>query len=342
MDTLRGIILLAALLPVLFWMLHFRDPYKVNTSWESIWTGMFIGAMMTLLLVGAALFWKALLPESYTISHWPFVKEASSFTAAAILAFLSAALPEEMLKLAAVWMLFYKNPETDKPHDLMVLAVAVSLGFAAFENVLYVINAEKWSRIAMIRSVTAVPGHAFYGVVMGSFLGASRLPGASRPAKYILFALCIPIMMHGIHNIGPIMEETVQPDSNIKAFIPLLVACSIVVEGMIALRIGNRFIGQDPSSFKLMRTATNLLGGWRRFLRGRFIFWGFSGVILFIFGVALLVIVLLAQFSNHSWILGEIDLEMRLPIWNTLVGAGLVGIFHGVVFIKRAKQPRWP
>ena len=49
----------------------------------------------------------------------------------------------------------------------------VALGFAAFENVKYVYS--YGFATGLVRAVTAVPGHAIFGVFMGYFYGYAKL-----------------------------------------------------------------------------------------------------------------------------------------------------------------------
>ena len=48
-----------------------------------------------------------------------------------------------------------------------VYAVFVSLGFALWENISYVLHFG--FQTAIVRSLTAIPGHACFGVFMGAF-----------------------------------------------------------------------------------------------------------------------------------------------------------------------------
>ena len=61
--------------------------------------------------------------------------------------------------------------------DALVYGVAVSLGFAAYENWEYVLNPiyldndyQQAGAIAIIRSFSAIPLHALAGIFMGFFL----------------------------------------------------------------------------------------------------------------------------------------------------------------------------
>ena len=84
-----------------------------------------------------------------------------------IQAFFVAALPEESFKLLALWLLLRKNPYFDEHFDGIVYAVCVGLGFAAVENVFFVVGEEgNWMGVAVNRALLAVPGHYAFAVVL--------------------------------------------------------------------------------------------------------------------------------------------------------------------------------
>ena len=85
-------------------------------------------------------------------------------------AFLGAAIPEELAKFVLLWLFLRNNRHFDERMDGIVYAVCISLGFAGLENMLYVIGDEDWMSVALSRAVFSVPGHFCFGVIMGVFL----------------------------------------------------------------------------------------------------------------------------------------------------------------------------
>ena len=85
----------------------------------------------------------------------------------------------------------------------MVYGVAVSLGYAAYENIEYVLYAlkEPSFEIATIRAYTAVPMHALCGIMMGFLITQSIF---EKKYNYInlLLALLIPVGIHGLYNFS--------------------------------------------------------------------------------------------------------------------------------------------
>ena len=89
-----------------------------------------------------------------------------------IMYFGIVAFSEEGFKYLVLRRLTWNNPEFNCKFDGVVYAVAVSLGFALWENIQYVIS--YGFSTALIRAVTAVPGHASFGVIMGAWYGLAK------------------------------------------------------------------------------------------------------------------------------------------------------------------------
>ena len=81
--------------------------------------------------------------------------------------YLVAGLCEEVGKFIILFIVTHKSRHFNCLFDGMIYAVVVSLGFATLENIMYV--AQFGFATAVVRAVTAVPGHMFDGVLMGYF-----------------------------------------------------------------------------------------------------------------------------------------------------------------------------
>jgi len=118
--------------------------------------------------------------------------------AAAYTAFLEAAVPEEFFKLVAVLLIAYNSSAFDEPFDGIVYCAIASLGFATLENVLYV--SDHGLSTAIARALTAVPMHAFCGVIMGYYVGRAKFSSGLRNAGFWFAALFWPILYHGAYD----------------------------------------------------------------------------------------------------------------------------------------------
>jgi len=117
---------------------------------------------------------------------------------AAFSAFVEAAIPEEIFKLLAVLLIVYRHPAFDEPFDGIVYCAIASLGFATLENVLYVSSGGL--SVAIARALTAVPLHAFCGVVMGYYVGQARFSSGLKTTGLWFAALFWPILYHGVYD----------------------------------------------------------------------------------------------------------------------------------------------
>ena len=86
--------------------------------------------------------------------------------------------------------------------DGVMYAVAVSLGFALWENIGYVFM--YGLHTAFIRAVTAVPGHACFGVFMGCWYAQGfvwyRRGNNSASKVCRVFAVILPALLHGAYD----------------------------------------------------------------------------------------------------------------------------------------------
>ncbi len=132
--------------------------------------------------------------------------------------FIGVALVEEFLKWIVLIKISKRNKNFNSLFDGLIYAVFVSLGFAALENVMYVV--ENGWYVAFMRSILSVPGHMFFAVMMGyhysmwNIYDKARLiegalarqgdiphvhaPFSSRISKRN--SLLIPVIAHGIYD----------------------------------------------------------------------------------------------------------------------------------------------
>lgn len=132
--------------------------------------------------------------------------------------FIGVALVEEGLKFLVMFLVTKDNKNFNSLFDGVVYAVFVSLGFAALENVLYVLK-NGWMN-ALMRGILSVPGHMFFGVLMGYYysfwhmeklaqkeeyrlmeLGyLSRRAQVHTGRKQIVMSLLMPVLAHGLYD----------------------------------------------------------------------------------------------------------------------------------------------
>lgn len=115
-------------------------------------------------------------------------------------AFLISAGIEEMLKWIVLFYFIYHHAEFDEPYDGILYAVAISLGFATVENVLYAMSNQVFFGTVLLRGLLPVSGHALFGVMMGYYLGLAKFTKQWKSRRILLYSLLIPWFWHGVYD----------------------------------------------------------------------------------------------------------------------------------------------
>ena len=116
--------------------------------------------------------------------------------------FFLTALVEEAGKYFVLKKTTWKHPAFNHTFDAVVYAVCASLGFATFENILYILDGDLST--AILRGLLSVPGHVTYAIFMGYYYGMAKLEstqgGEKRSKEYLTKALWIPVFLHGLYD----------------------------------------------------------------------------------------------------------------------------------------------
>lgn len=119
-----------------------------------------------------------------------------------LLYFGVVAFAEEGAKYALLKRTTWGLREFDCRFDGVVYAAFVSLGFALWENIGYVMMYGLGT--ALLRAVTAVPGHACFGVFMGCWYAQSyalaRQGNADASKLYRVLSVLLPALLHGAYD----------------------------------------------------------------------------------------------------------------------------------------------
>lgn len=131
--------------------------------------------------------------------------------------FLAIALVEETFKYLVVRIKILKSYEFDEPVDTMIYMAVVALGFAALENIFYLVpSAEKMfslgelimttAAVSFFRFVGATFLHALCSAMVGYFLALSL---CKRKNMWLTaFGLFFAVLLHGLYNFSIMEIET--------------------------------------------------------------------------------------------------------------------------------------
>ena len=130
-----------------------------------VWTAFLLGAA-SISLLGLA---RAPFMSILTAPENPWVAQA-------LHSIFGVALPEETVKVLAIVAVSARRRPFADPMDTVVYGAAVGLGFAAYENLAYLVqHAEMWRSLAALRSVLTVPFHGALGIIAGAYLAIGAL-----------------------------------------------------------------------------------------------------------------------------------------------------------------------
>jgi hypothetical protein len=155
-----------------------------------------------------------------------------------IFAVVVVGLSEEFSKYLFLRYYIFPKSEFCEPMDGIVYSVMVSMGFATFENLLYVFNQqtiEDSYNVAYLRMLTAVPAHASFAVIMGYFVGMAKFRKEKR--NLLLFTgLFSAALVHGLYDF--FIMQKMNKVLAIFTFITLIIAI-IMSRFMISSHIKN-------------------------------------------------------------------------------------------------------
>ena len=134
-----------------------------------------------------------------------------------IKAFFVVGFSEEFSKYIIVRYYSQPHKEYNEPFDGIVYAVMVSMGFAATENVMYVLQGGM--EVGIIRAFTAVPAHATFGILMGYFMGKAKF--SKNRIVLNLAGLFLAVLFHGAYDFFLFIDFV--PGIWIGAFVSLFI-----------------------------------------------------------------------------------------------------------------------
>lgn len=162
-----------------------KDPKPEPKKW--LWIATVSGV-----LIGPCIFIMA-------ICGYPVI-EADSYLSAFMTSFISAAIPEESLKFVVLYLIAKKCRYFDEMFDGIVYAVCIGMGFAGFENILYITGEDEgWLFVGISRALLSVPMHYFFAVIMGTFFSLGWFDDSNR-LRNLTLALIIPLVIHGLYD----------------------------------------------------------------------------------------------------------------------------------------------
>ena len=191
----------AAVIPAIFLMVKV---YKADKAEKEP-----AGLLVMLVVFGAISTAVAMILERIGVSVLSRLFEKDSLIYNALLYFVIVAFSEEGAKYFFMKKRTWNHPAFNYSFDAVVYAVFTSLGFALWENISYVFS--YGFSAALVRAVTAIPGHSCFGVFMGMWYGEAKMRenyGDYEGAKKCrVAAVVVPALLHGGYDFAASLES---------------------------------------------------------------------------------------------------------------------------------------
>jgi RsiW-degrading membrane proteinase PrsW (M82 family) len=238
LESLPTVIGTAAVAPALLilWLVVAADerpgpPLKV-------WTAFVMGAASISLL--------GVLRAPFSAIH---AAPENPWVAQVLHSVFGVALPEETVKVLVIVAVAARRRPFADPMDTVVYGAAAGLGFAAYENLAYLVqHAEMWQSLAVLRSVLTVPFHGALGIIAGAYLAIARSGTAlgahrhhrdwARISSWMLVLLA-PLGLHAAFDF-PLL--TLQQNPNIDSSTRLILGLTSVLIGFSSIAFAIRLV----------------------------------------------------------------------------------------------------
>jgi RsiW-degrading membrane proteinase PrsW (M82 family) len=244
-ELMPAAIVAAAVAPsfLLLWLVVIADarPEPPRIVFRAVLLGALSG-----IVAGALEVW---LQSHLPIAHNPWLAADES-------ALLIAAMPEEAVKVSVIAFIASRSREFDEPMDGIVYGTAVGLGFAALENLLYLISSGGgWQFVAAMRGVLSVPFHGALGAIAGAYVARARfgaMLGAHKDDRWrrlrlLLLAWLVPVILHAafdasLFSLGNAPEDVGDSTGGAFSILLMLAVAPVVGFGTIiyAVRLARR------------------------------------------------------------------------------------------------------
>jgi RsiW-degrading membrane proteinase PrsW (M82 family) len=238
LEALPTVIGTAAVAPALLilWLVVAADERPGPPA--KVWTAFFLGAA-SISLLGLI---RTPFMSIMTAPENPWLGQA-------LHSLFGVALPEETVKILVIAMVSaWRKPFTN-PTDTVVYGAAAGLGFAAYENLAYLVqHVDMWQSLAALRSILTVPFHGALGIIAGAYLAIARSGTAlgahrhnrdwARITNWIL-VLAGPVGLHAAFDF-PLL--TLQKNPDIENTTRLLLGSASVLIGFSSIAFAARLI----------------------------------------------------------------------------------------------------
>src|SRR4029077_15395104 len=162
---------------------------------------------------------------------------------------LRVALPGETGKMLVILRISARRRPFADPMDTVVYGAAAGLGFAAYENLAYLVpHPEMWRSLAVLRSVLTVPFHGALGIIAGAYLAIARSGTALGAHRHhrdwarISSWMLVLLAPGGLHTAFDFPLLTLQQNPDIDSSTRLTLGSTSVLIGFSSIAFAIRLV----------------------------------------------------------------------------------------------------
>ncbi|PLW91845.1 MAG: PrsW family intramembrane metalloprotease [Marinilabiliales bacterium] len=151
-------------------------------------------------LLGAVVIIIPVFYENFIERFGLYVDPHSKIRTAAY-AFYGVGFGEEISKFLILRLFFFRKKFNNEPVNAIVYSVMVGMGFASTENIYYIYASDTREITALVRALTAIPAHAFFGVFMGYFMGQAKFTYSFKRTRLVATGVVLAMLLHGLYDL---------------------------------------------------------------------------------------------------------------------------------------------
>jgi RsiW-degrading membrane proteinase PrsW (M82 family) len=176
--------------PALFWLWYFYNKDKLHPEpLKRIWSCFAFGMAVGIPAAAINDIVKSVSPVLFML--------------------MSAPIAEESLKFWAFRQTAPSEPERSNPVDALIYAVSVALGFAAIENVTYLVTCfsqdyQIFTTVVVLRAALSVPAHALFACIWGFRPKSTDGTTPEEAKRAVGRRLVLAMGMHSMFNLAAI------------------------------------------------------------------------------------------------------------------------------------------
>jgi protease PrsW len=291
-----------------------------------VWAAFFLGAA-SISLLGLA---RAPFTSILAAPENPWLAQA-------VRSIFGVAAPEETVKILVIVAVSSRRRPFADPMDSVLYGAAAGFGFAAYENLAYLVqHAEMWRSLAALRSVLTVPFHGALGIIAGAYLAIARSGTAlgahrlhrdwARISSYALMVLG-PLTLHAAFDF-PLLVLQQNPD--LDSSVRLMLGTGSVLIGFSSIGFAARLVRKvGRHNAPHSETARDRLSQLRRM-------WA----LLIVGGGAGFMGLTFVLTSLHDWLIDPERAFALAPVGLTsiLIGSALLLVTMAIYMLGRGRM----